>query len=93
MGFTAIYYYQGKNERGQQGKQSEEVKAEFINGTDINYLSELEQTLTQEAKLMLEKEDNVERTKKVSEFMNNFIKLDDVRTGKVSKFVYDSLTK
>jgi hypothetical protein len=36
MGFTAIYYYQGKKEREQQGKQSEEVEADVINGTSIN---------------------------------------------------------
>ena len=91
MGFTAIYYYQGKNEREQQGKQSEEVEADVINGTSIN--SDVEQMLTEEAKLLVAKEDDVDRTKNVSKFMNNILKLNDIRKGSVSKFVYDCLTK
>ena len=91
MGFTAIYYYQGKKEREQQGKQSEEVEADVINGTSIN--SDVEQMLTEEAKLLVAKEDDVDRTKNVSKFMNNILKLNDIRKGSVSKFVYDCLTK
>jgi hypothetical protein len=91
MAFTAIYYYQGKNEREQQGNQSEEAEADVINGTGIN--SDFEQILTEEAKLLVAKEDYVDRTKNVSKFMNDFLILDDIRKSRVSKFVYDCLTK
>jgi len=37
-------------------------------------------------------ESGQEREKKVSDFLNKIIPLDEIRTGKVSKFLFDSLT-
>ncbi len=55
--------------------------------------TEIEQMLIMQAKQLMAQDGAVEREKKVTSFLNKIIPLDEVRTGKVSKFVFESLTK
>lgn len=50
MGFTAIYYYQGKDEEEQRWKQYLKLNTAINNVTDERTFSEIEQMLTDEAK-------------------------------------------
>ena len=49
--------------------------------------------LTIKAKQLMEAETDFDREKKVKSFLNKIIPLDEIKTGRVTKFVYDSLTK
>ena len=49
--------------------------------------------LTIKAKQLMAAEADYDRETRVKSFLNKIIPLDEVRTGKVSKFVFESLTK
>jgi hypothetical protein len=50
MGFTAIYYYQGKDEEEQRWKQYLKLNTAINDVSDERTFSEIEQMLTDEAK-------------------------------------------
>ena len=53
--------------------------------------SQIEQISFNKAKKIVAKERGIDREKKVQSFLNKIIPLDEVRTGKLSKFVFESL--
>ena len=55
--------------------------------------TEMEETMTNRARQLVEEERKSDKERQVKGYFNKIFPLDEIRTGKVSKYVFESLTK
>ena len=80
MGFTAIYFYEGKNEKEEQRKKSQEINPGINYDSDGRTFSELDKMLTDEAKKLVEQEGDNDREKIISKFVDHLsVSNDEIR--------------